>query len=114
LETSFENERSTLTIPIIIEEEELTDEKNAENTEENENVPEKSTEKLPEKLGKTTQIIIDEINNNSTVTLDDLSARLEISRVAVKKHIAKLKSRGILERVGPDKGGYWKIINQKH
>jgi ATP-dependent DNA helicase RecG len=43
------------------------------------------------------------------VTLDELSEKMQISRVSVKKHIAKLKSLGILERVGPDKGGYWKL-----
>jgi predicted HTH transcriptional regulator len=26
-----------------------------------------------------------------------------------KENIAKLKAKGLLERVGPDKGGYWKI-----
>ena len=28
---------------------------------------------------------------------------------AIEKHIAKLKAEGIIERVGPDKGGSWKV-----
>ena len=24
----------------------------------------------------------------------------------------KLKSKGLIKHIGPDKGGYWKIINQ--
>ncbi|MDR1169490.1 MAG: hypothetical protein LBK97_01485 [Prevotellaceae bacterium] len=28
---------------------------------------------------------------------------------AVQRHIQKLKADGIIERIGGDKGGYWKI-----
>jgi ATP-dependent DNA helicase RecG len=49
------------------------------------------------------------IKNNSQVTIDELSKSLNMTTRAIEKNIAKLKSRGILERVGADKGGYWKI-----
>ena len=39
-----------------------------------------------------------------------MADKLEISRRAVAKTIAKLQSVGILRRVGPDKGGHWEII----
>ena len=39
-----------------------------------------------------------------------MADKLEISRRAVAKTIAKLQSSGILRRVGPDKGGHWEII----
>jgi ribosomal protein S25 len=52
--------------------------------EKSEKLPEKS-ERLPEKLGKTARRIVDEIENNSTVTLNELSDKLKISRAAVKK-----------------------------
>jgi len=29
-----------------------------------------------------------------------------------KRDIAKLKAKGIIKRIGPDKGGYWKIIKK--
>jgi ATP-dependent DNA helicase RecG len=28
---------------------------------------------------------------------------------AVEKQLAKLKEKDIIDRIGPDKGGYWKI-----
>ena len=28
----------------------------------------------------------------------------------VEENLSKLKSKGIIERVGPDKGGYWRIL----
>ena len=35
---------------------------------------------------------------------------LAVSRRAVAKQIAQLQARGVIRRVGPDKGGYWEII----
>jgi ATP-dependent DNA helicase RecG len=69
-----------------------------------ENVTEESSEKSSEK-------ILHIINNNNQVTIDELSKSLNMTTRAIEKNISKLKSRGILERVGPDRGGYWKINN---
>ena len=69
-------------------------------------------EELPENLRKTSQKIAEEIKNNSNITLDELSNKLNLSRTAVKKHLSKLKAKGLLERVGAAKGGYWKIKNK--
>jgi ATP-dependent DNA helicase RecG len=41
-----------------------------------------------------------------------LSEQIQISETAVQNNIAKLKSRGLLERIGADKGGYWEIIKK--
>lgn len=38
-----------------------------------------------------------------------LARRIGITPKAVEKHIARLKADGILERIGPDKGGSWRI-----
>ena len=38
-----------------------------------------------------------------------LAERLGISAKAVEKHLARLKADGIIERIGPAKGGYWKV-----
>ena len=35
----------------------------------------------------------------------------EITARAIAKQIAKLKEEGKLKRVGPDKGGYWEVID---
>jgi ATP-dependent DNA helicase RecG len=42
----------------------------------------------------------------------DMSTQLNVNHKTIKRDLQKLKSRGILKREGPDKGGYWKIINQ--
>jgi ATP-dependent DNA helicase RecG len=38
--------------------------------------------------------------------------KLNITRSTIQKHIEKLKSREVIERIGPDKGGYWKIEDE--
>jgi ATP-dependent DNA helicase RecG len=43
-------------------------------------------------------------------TTDDLAKLLGISSKGVEKHLAKLKKSGALLRVGPDKGGWWKVL----
>jgi predicted HTH transcriptional regulator len=33
----------------------------------------------------------------------------------VKNNMSKLKAKGLLERIGPDNGGYWKVTeNNQH
>jgi ATP-dependent DNA helicase RecG len=32
-----------------------------------------------------------------------------ISENGIKYHLAKLKEKGSLKRIGPDKGGYWQV-----
>jgi ATP-dependent DNA helicase RecG len=36
-----------------------------------------------------------------------------ISADKIRVNISKLKAKGLIERVGPDKGGHWKIITPK-
>jgi ATP-dependent DNA helicase RecG len=64
----------------------------------------------PERLGENAQKIIDMIIDNSQITINELSNKLNISATAVETNIAKLKAKNMLERIGPDKGGYWKIL----
>jgi len=42
-----------------------------------------------------------------------MAAQIGISSRAVEKHIAALKSRGLLKRIGPAKGGHWELVNGK-
>ena len=74
-----------------------------------EKVGEKWTEKLGEKLGENESKIIEQIARDNRITMVELSKKLGISEVAVYKNIKKLKQAGILERVGPAKGGHWEI-----
>jgi len=75
---------------------------------------EKGSEKTREKIReKTREKIIRLLKENSQITTAELATLTEITEKGIEYHIKKLKDDGILERVGPDKGGHWKIIENK-
>jgi predicted HTH transcriptional regulator len=64
---------------------------------------EKAVEKAVEK-------VLNAIQNNPKITQAELAKITGLSRRGVEWNIAKLKNDGKIERVGGDRGGYWKII----
>lgn len=50
------------------------------------------------------------IIQNNRITATEISERLNISLSTAKRRIKELKVKGIIERIGSDKKGYWKII----
>jgi ATP-dependent DNA helicase RecG len=41
-----------------------------------------------------------------------LAELLGLTIKGIEYHLTKLKKQGIIERIGPNKGGYWKINKQ--
>lgn len=70
------------------------------------NTPRKHPQK---KLGKTAQAIIDAIVGNARITRSELAVLLDRSEDTIKDQLERLQARGIVERVGSDRGGYWKV-----
>jgi ATP-dependent DNA helicase RecG len=64
----------------------------------------KTSEKASEKIFKL-------IKSNPEITIDDLAGQIGKTTRSIEMQIQKLKIQRIIERVGPDKGGHWKIIN---
>ncbi len=52
------------------------------------------------------------IKENSRISASEISAHLKLSLSTVKRKIKQLKVSGILERVGSDKSGYWRILEK--
>ena len=46
---------------------------------------------------------------DGTLSAAALAVKIGISAKAIEKHLANLKAAGIIERIGPAKGGYWKV-----
>ena len=61
---------------------------------------------------KTTQKIIEAITKKSDITQKELAAVIGITEDGVKYHIVRLRKKGLLKRIGPDKGGHWEIVNR--
>jgi len=58
---------------------------------------------------KSSQKILELIQKNPFVTIKQLAETLGLSDRAIKKNLAKLKKEGKIKRIGPDKGGQWKV-----
>lgn len=72
-----------------------------------ENVPENVSENVPERLKN----ILIEVKNNRFITIEELAKKLNVNPKTIKRDLDKLKkSKGVLQRVGPDKGGYWEVM----
>ena len=79
-----------------------------------ENVAGKVAGKVTEKVTERQVVILEEIGKNTYITAQQLSDILGISLRKTKENLSKLKERGIIRRVGPDKGGHWEIIEQSN
>jgi ATP-dependent DNA helicase RecG len=53
--------------------------------------------------------ILDLIKKNPQISKKELSNKVAISTTAIDKNISQLKKKGLLKRVGPDKGGHWEV-----
>ena len=60
--------------------------------------------------GKSSEKILKLLSATPQMTIIQLANQLGISTRAVEKQIAKLRERGFLKRIGPAKGGYWKVL----
>ena len=47
---------------------------------------------------------------DQNITTSEMAIKIGVSPDAVKKHLAKLKMKNLIIRVGPDKGGHWEIV----
>ena len=63
-----------------------------------------------ETLGKTPRDVLHLLREQPELPTPQLAERLGKSQSAIERAIKKLREAGCLERVGPDKGGYWKVI----
>jgi ATP-dependent DNA helicase RecG len=61
-------------------------------------------------LVENQQKIIYNIYENPKISKRELSEKLKISTTSIDKNVEKLKKMGILQRIGPAKGGEWKIL----
>jgi ATP-dependent DNA helicase RecG len=58
---------------------------------------------------KSSQKIIELMQNDPMITIADLALRIGITERAIKKQIGKMKAQGRIQRIGPDKGGSWLV-----
>jgi ATP-dependent DNA helicase RecG len=73
------------------------------------NVTENVTDDVTDKCHRILEIII----ANNQISTQKIAEEMSVTRRTVSRHIELLKEKKLLERIGPDKGGYWKINEEK-
>lgn len=68
-----------------------------------------SEKTVGEKLTERQKEILKYIEQNNVISAKEISLLLRIADRTVEREIQKIKKKGILERIGGDRGGYWKI-----
>ena len=59
----------------------------------------------------STDVILEIISQNPSVTRAELCEQVGIASSAVQKHIEKLKTQGKIRRIGGDRGGHWEVLS---
>ena len=75
--------------------------------------PDWISEKATETREKTREKLISLIKENPATTISKMSDKLEITVKGVEWHLKMLKDKGIIKRIGPDKGGKWETNETK-
>ena len=64
---------------------------------------------LTENLTEKSMEVLKLIYENPNMTSVEMAEKLKVTRSAIAQRIRFLKQKGILTRIGSDKGGFWKI-----
>ncbi len=62
---------------------------------------------------KTTQKFLEQMKVNPYISREELAEVCGLSSDGIKYNIRKLREKGIIKRIGPDKGGHWEVIEEK-
>ena len=66
----------------------------------------KTTKKATKKMSDKLMEIIEE---NPNISVKEMAKIVGLTTDGVQYHIRNMKEHGLIEHVGPDKGGYWKV-----
>ncbi len=92
----------------LLEAMENYEEAEEEETKVQDKIQDKVQDKFPE-LSQSAWDVIEIIHQRPKATVNDICNQLNLKDRQVYKHIATLKSVGLLVRVGSNKTGYWKV-----
>ena len=54
--------------------------------------------------------IVKMISDNPKVSIDEMRIKLDVTDRTIARYISELKEHKIIDRIGPDNGGLWKIL----
>ena len=92
----FRESSIVVTLPFTILEDSLVD---------------KPVDKKP-KMNEQMEKVLLEIRNNPNITQPQLVKIMNIGKSMIQRYISNLKKMGYIERIGSNKSGYWKVVEQ--
>lgn len=75
----------------------------------NEKVNDRVNKKVNERVTDPEEKVLQLLSIDPGYTVSKLAEKLSVSRKTIAAHLKKLKEKGIIERVGSARSGYWKI-----
>ena len=77
------------------------------------NYPEKLPRKTTQKISSIQKRIVDFLRNNPQASRSEIATYISsITEDGVKYHLKVLQDKAVIKRIGPDKGGYWKVLSK--
>ena len=75
-------------------------------------IEKKFGESSVKKFGESSVKIVELMKANKHITIPEMAKALSMSTRGVEKNIKRLQMEEVITRIGPDKGGYWKVIGE--
>lgn len=72
----------------------------------------KVTDRVTDRVTDDERTLLSFLIEDPGYTVSQLSEKMEVSRKTVAQKMKKLKEKDIIERIGSDRKGYWKINNK--
>jgi ATP-dependent DNA helicase RecG len=79
----------------------------------NEPVNEPVNELVNEPVNERQEVILSLIKKNKNISINELSTLCKVGRETIKRDLNKLKQINLVERIGSDKSGFWKVIENE-
>jgi ATP-dependent DNA helicase RecG len=75
-----------------------------------EDTVQKTTQKSTQKKTQKQQVILDFLKEHPEATIKDMAIKIDgMTKNGVVSIIKTLRNKGLIKRIGPDKGGYWEV-----
>lgn len=68
------------------------------------------TEKVTEKVTDKERAVLSLLEENGSYTMPQLADKLKVSRKTVAARLKSLREKQVIERIGSDRKGYWRIL----
>ena len=75
-------------------------------------LPQRATRKRPENnQSKQEDSVLELVKETPFISRKEISGRLGLHDSSIKRRLASLQRKGVIKRVGPDKGGHWEVLD---